>query len=446
MDTPEALAHRTVEFAQTQGAQESEVLVHEGMQFNTTVRMGKVETLTEATNRSLSLRVIIDKRTALATTSDFAWETVEGVVRRAIERARLAHADPFAGLPEKEEVQADLAQLALYDESVERLSATEKIALAEKTEKIGLALDPRITNSSGADFRSDTSQVWLVNSKGFSGSYRGSMCSLSLALLGQEPGSLAQVQDFWFTVGRRFVVLEAPEKVAQTAVERLRRHFGAKKLPTQDVPVVFDPLMAAELISEIFEAVAGENIYLKSSFLVDQLDKRVASELVTILDDGLMPGGLGSRPFDREGVPTATTTVMENGVLKNYLLSSYSARKLNRKPTGNGGSGTSENANNFYLQAGKSTPEEIIQSVDKGLYLTRMIGQGVNIVTGDYSRGAFGLWIEDGKLAHPAHEITISGNLTQMLADIEMVGNDLVFRDQFAAPTLKIAKMTVGGI
>lgn len=446
MSTPEALASKIIEFAQKNGGQETEVLIREGTQFSTTVRMGKVETLTEATSRSLSLRVIIDKRTALANTSDFKWETVEGLVRGAIERARLANPDPFAALPEKQEVRADLAGLALYDSSVERMSTAEKIAMAEKAEKTGLALDKRISNSTGADCGTNTTQVWLANSKGFRGSYRGSVCSLSLGLLGQEPGSPAQVQDFWFTVGRRASALESPEKVAQTAVERVRQHFGAKKVPTQEVPVVFDSLIAAELMSDIFDAVSGENIYLKSSFLVDQLDKKVASDLVTILDDGLLPGGLGTRPFDREGIPTATTTLFENGVLKNYVLSSYSARKLNRKPTGNGGAGTSESPNNFYLKAGKSTPEEIIKSVAKGLYLTRTIGQGVNIVTGDYSRGAFGLWIEDGKFAYPVHEITISGNLKQMLADIEMVGNDLVFRDQFAAPTIKIAKMTVGGI
>ena len=445
MSSYEALASKIIEFAQKNGAQETEVLIREGMQFSTTVRMGKVETLTEATSRGLGLRVMIDKRTALANTSDFAWETVESVVRGAIERARLANPDPFAGLPERQEIRAELARLALYDSSVEQLTAAEKIAMAEKTEKTGLALDKRISNSTGADCGTNTTQVCLANSKGFSGTYRGSVCSLSLGLLGQEPGSPAQVQDFWFTVGRRVSVLEPPEKVAQTAVERLRQHFGAKKVPTQEVPVIFDPLMAAEVMSDIFDAVSGENIYLKSSFLVDQLEKKVASDLVTILDDGLLPGGLGTRPFDREGVPTATTTVFENGVLKNYLLSSYSARKLNRKPTGNGGAGTSESPNNFYLKAGKSTPEEIIKSVPKGLYLTRMIGQGVNVVTGDYSRGAFGLWIEDGKFAYPVHEITISGNLRQMLADIEMAGNDLVFRDQFAAPSIKIAKMTIGG-
>lgn len=445
MSNHEALGKKIVEFAQKNGAEETEVFIREGTEFNTTVRMGKVERLTEATSRALSLRVILNKRTALANTSDFKWETIEGLVRRALERARLANQDPFAGLPERQEVRADIERLALYDAAIERLTATEQIALAEKTEKRGLALDERIKNSSGADSNSSTAQVWLANSRGFSGSYRGSVCSLSLGLLGQEAGSPAQVQDFWYTVSRRAAALESPERVAETAVERLRRRFGARKVATQEVPVVFDPLMAAELFSNLFDAVSGENIYLKSSFLVDQLGKTVASEGVTILDDGLLPGGLGSRPFDREGVPTATTAVIDSGVLKSYLLSSYSARKLRMRPTGNGGAANSESPNNFYLRAGAHTPAQIMASVKKGLYVTRLIGQGVNIVTGDFSRGAYGLWIEEGKFTFPVHEITISGNLKQMLLDVQMVGNDLDFRDPFAAPTVKIAKMTVGG-
>lgn len=445
MSPNEALAGRIIEIAQQLGAEETEALIREGREFHSSVRMGKVETLTEATNRGLSLRVLIDKRTALASTSDSSWETVEGIVHRAIERAKLANQDPYAGLPERQEIRTDVDRLALYDPAIEELSATEKIAMAERAEKGGLSLDQRISNSTGADFGSSVNQFWLVNSKGFSGSYRTSACSLSLGLLGQEPGSPAQVQDFWFTAARRVNALEPPEKVASTAVERLRRHFGAKKVPTQEVPVIFDPLMAADLFSNIFEAVAGESIYLKSSFLVDRLGEKVASELVTLVDDGLMPGGLGTRPFDRQGVPTRTTPVIENGVLKNYLLSSYSARKLESQPTGNGGSANSESPNNFYLAAGKTSPSEIIGSVSKGLYVTRMIGHGVNIVTGDFSRGAFGLWIENGRFIFPVHEVTISANLKQMLQDVELVGNDLDFRDQFAAPTIKIARMTVAG-
>lgn len=441
----ELLPERMLKAAAKAGAEEAEVWVQEATRLVVRVRQGTVEELTEATTRSLHLRVFVEKRSSNSSTSDLRPKILPEVARRAVERAWKANADSFAGLPDSTGATVASHTLNLYDPELEMLRAADMVALARETERIGLSLDPRVRNSGGASVHAARGQVWLANSRGFTGSYKGSSCSLVLHLLGHERGSAAQVSDYWYTAARHRARLEAAERVARQTVERVRRHFGARKVATEDVAVVFEPLLAGELMADIFGAVRGEAIYLQRSFLAEALGQQVALEGVTIVDDGLMPGGLGSRPFDREGVGSQRTVVVEKGVLKNYLCGAYSARKLKRQSTGNG-TGDGEAPTNFYLAAGPHSPETIVSSVKRGLYITRLIGQGVNLVTGDYSRGAYGLWIEDGSFAYPVHEVTISGNLREMLRGIEMVGSDLEFRDQFAAPTLKIASMTVAGL
>jgi PmbA protein len=435
---------RVLETARAASADDAEVALQESDRFSTRVRQGAIETLTEARARGLQLRVFVDQRVARASTSDLQPDTLKGLVGRAVERARLSSQDPFAGLPEEFPPVPAGDELRLYDPQLESLSPQEKIGLARETERIGLELDPRVKNSGGAGFGTNRGRVWLANSRGFRGSYRASSCSLGLHLLGQEAGSDAQVSDYWYSAARHRGKLEPPEQVARTTVKRVERHFGARKVATQEVPVIFEPLLAAELLSDLFAAITGEAVYLRRSFLAGALGQQVAAAGVTIVDDALRPGALGTRPFDGEGVASQRTVVVENGVLKNYLCGSYSARKLGRRSTGNG-TGNGESPRNFFLQAGGHDPDAMVKSVERGLYLTRLLGQGVNLVTGDYSRGAFGLWIEKGRLAYPVHEITISSNLRRMLEGMEMIGRDLEFRDQFAAPTLKIAAMTVAG-
>jgi PmbA protein len=243
--------------------------------------------------------------------------------------------------------------------------------------------------------------------------------------------------------------MESPEDIGKKAAHRALRRLGARKIPTAEVPIIFDPLCARSLLSHIFEAVSGSAIYRRSSFLIGQIGQSVAEKDVTIVDDALMTAGLGSSPFDDEGVSTQVTPIIEAGVLRNYLHSAYTARKLSAQPTGNGTRAASGvvtiGPTNFYLKAGKYTPEEIISSTKKGLYVVELIGFGVNTVTGDYSRGAVGIWIENGKLVHPVQEVTIAGNLREMLKTIEMVGNDVAFLGSIAAPTLKIGKMVISG-
>jgi PmbA protein len=256
-------------------------------------------------------------------------------------------------------------------------------------------------------------------------------------------------RDWWFTAARRLDQLESPEGVGRRAAERVLRRLGARKVKTCEAAVVFDPMTARALVGHVFQAVAGDSIYRRGSFLVDRKGSTVAAPAINIVDNALLKGGLGSCPFDDEGVPAQVTPVVDAGTLSNYLHSAYTARKLGDRPTGNGtrtGAGSvMVGATNFYLQAGKHPPEEILASVKSGLYVTELIGPGVNLVNGDYSRGAAGIWIENGRLAYPVHEITIAGNLSRMLQEIDMVGNDLVFMGNMASPTLRVPRLIISG-
>jgi len=256
-------------------------------------------------------------------------------------------------------------------------------------------------------------------------------------------------RDYWYSTQRKFSRLEAPQAVGRRAAERALRRLGARKVSTREVPVVFDPEISATLLRHLSAALSGYSLYKGASFLVGKLGERIASELVSVVDDGTIPGALGSKPFDGEGLPVNKRTVVERGVLKSYLLDTYSGRKLGLPSTGNASRSVGEppgvSPTNFFLTPGSHSPEQIVASVDEGLYVTELIGFGVNLVTGDYSRGAVGLWIEKGKLAYPVEEITIAGNLKEMLCNIEMVGNDLELRGRIAAPTVKISRMTVAG-
>jgi PmbA protein len=256
-------------------------------------------------------------------------------------------------------------------------------------------------------------------------------------------------QDHWLSITRFRNQLDSPENIGRRAAHRALRRLGARRVRTCEVPVVFDPLASRTLIKHVFDAVSGDAVYRKRSFLVNQIEETVASTKVTIVDDARLVGGLGSSPFDDEGVATQVTPVIEDGVLRSYLHSSYTGRKLKAIPTGNGSRTASGNISvgpsNFYLKPGQESPEEIVGSVESGLYVLELIGFGVNTVNGDYSRGVTGLWIEQGKLAYPVHEVTIAGNLRDMLRDIEMIGNDIAFMGTVAAPTVKIRSMTLSG-
>ena len=436
-----ALAESLVEMGISHGADEVEVTVLEGTEFSVDVRLGEIENLLEAGSRSLSLRIIKDQKTAHASSSDLDRTQLENLVVNAITRAELASRDECAGLPRLAKNQINTSDLQLYDPEISVLDPKDKIDLAVKTERIGLS-DRRITNSHGASFETRVIRTTLANSSGFSKEYEETFCSLGLGLQAGETDN--KVEGSWSSAKRFFKDIETPEKIASTCVERTVRQLLPKKIKTQVAPVVFEPPMTSWLLGFLFVCISGNSIYQKTSFLAERLGDKVASEEIDVSDDGLMPGMLGTTPFDSEGVPSQKTKIIDRGILKNYLCNTYAARKLKLRSTGNA-DGSGIGPHNFYLHAGTISPHDIISTLDKGLILIRTIGHGLNPINGDISRGAFGLWVEKGKIVHPVSEITISGNLGQILNSIEKIGNDLEFRSPIAGPTIKISELTIAG-
>ena len=450
----EQIASDLVERATRAGASAADVVVREGDEFSTTVRLGKIESLKEAASKALGLRAFLGARSATAFSSDFSPQSLSRLVERTIAMARVTSEDPASGLPDRELLGRYAGDMEIYSADVGELGTGARISMARRAEEAALAADPRIRNSEGASFEASQAAKAYANSLGFAGSYRASYCAVSVAPIAQDgvqsgAGHGGMQRDYWYSVARRASALEDPEAVGRKAAARTLRKLGARKVSTCSVPVVFDPETARSLVGHVFEAVRGDAIYRSASFLAGKLRQRVAGENVTILDDGLRPGGFGSRPFDDEGVPAGTTTVIEKGVLENYLLNCYTARKLNLRTTGNATRGVAGppmvGLKNFYLAPGPDPPEEIIRSVKNGFYVTELIGFGVNVVTGDYSRGAGGMWIENGELAFPVEEVTIAGNLPEMINHITMVGSDLEFRSPIASPTLLVEGLTVAG-
>jgi PmbA protein len=440
-------AQQVVDRAKKSGATAADVMVREDDTFSVTVRMGEIETLKEAISRNLMIRVFVGKRTATSHTSDLSAAVIDGLVDETVEMARLTSEDESGGLPEQAVQRTDFPDLNLLDPSWEQLTPEERIGLAIRTEAAALSTDKAITNSEGASFEYARSRVAIANTLGFNGAYDGTGAGLYCVPIAQSKDGMQR--DHWMSAARHRNQMASPEDIGKKAAERALRRLGARKIPTCQAPVVFDPLSARSLLSHLFDAVSGSSIYRRSSFLIDQIGQPVASANVTIVDDARMPAGLGSSPFDDEGVPTQTTPIIEDGILKNYLHSAYTAKKLGSTATGNGSRAASGvvtiGPSNFHLKGGTQSPEEIIGSIKKGLYVVELIGFGVNTVTGDYSRGAVGIWIEDGKFVHPVQEVTIAGNLREMLKNIEMVGNDVTFVGAIAAPTLKIGNMVVSG-
>jgi PmbA protein len=441
------LASKVVRLALYRGASDAECTLSEGEEFSASVRMRSLETLKDAGSRGAGLRVLLGRQVGSSYTSDLSSEGVRKLVDSALEIAAISTEDPHSGLPDPSELGSLPGDLQLYSDDVSRIDTQQRIDQALEAEDAALSADSRITNSEGASFDAYNGARAFANSRGFVGSYRMSSCSLSATPVARQGESMER--DYWYSYARSYAKLESPASIGRKAAERALRRLGSRKVPTQKVPVIFDQLTARSLLSNIFEAVDGESVYRKASFLAGKLGERIASENVTIVDDSTIPGLFGTSPFDDEGVPTRRTVVIDRGILSSYLLNTYTARKLGLRTTGNAARGITGNASvghgNLFLQKGARSPEEIIRGIVKGLYVTELIGSGVNTVTGDYSRGAAGLWIENGELAYPVSEITIASTLQQMLMDIASIGSDLEFRGSVASPTLMIGEMTISG-
>jgi len=445
------------------GATDAEAVVYEGDEFSTRVRLGQVETLKESGSRAVGLRVFIGHRTASTSSSDFSVESIEKLVEGAVTLARITSEDPFAGLPEAGEFgQHDASAQHLYFDDVNQQPPAERIEIARAVEAAAMAFDTRIQNSGGGDFDTATSHKILMNSRGFTGEYRRSYCGFSAQPIAHDEHGKMQ-RNYWYSSARTTRLLEDPVAIGQEAARRTLRRLGARQVRTQQAPVVFSPEVARGIIGNVFDAANGDAIYRHATFFADMLGERVAGENVTVIDDGTLVfdhesqdrtgdvqvGGFGTAPFDGEGLPTRRTVLVEKGILKSYVMNAYTARKLGMASTGSASRGLAGapgiGAHNFFLEPGTLTPEQIIGDVKSGLYVTETMGFGVNLVTGDYSQGAAGLWIENGELAYPVEEITIAGNLKDMYRNISAIGNDLSFRSASAAPTLRVEGMMIAG-
>lgn len=442
------VAEDIVQRATKRGATAAECVVREGDEFSTLVRLGQVETLKESGSKAIGVRVFYGQRAASTYSSDFSKEGLERMLSSALELAKITSEDPFGGIPGAEQLGSLPGDLDLYSSDVYSLPGEERIAYARRAEKAAMDYDARIKNSEGGSFDAATGHKILANSHGFVGEYRRSYCSVAAVPIAQtESGGMQR--DYWYSVARSLSRLESPEHVGKVAAERTIRRLGARKVKTAHVPVVFDPLVATSIIDHIFEGVNGDSVYRGASFLAGKLSQKIAADRVNLIDDGTMVGGFGTSPFDCEGIPTRRTVVIENGVLKSYLLNTYTAKKLGLQTTANASRGLAGTPGigpgNYYLQPGSKTPKEIIGEIKEGLYVTEFLGHGANLVTGDYSRGASGLWICGGELTYPVEEITVAGNLKEMFLNIVDIGSDLEFRGAMACPTIRIDGLTVGG-
>jgi PmbA protein len=441
----EDLATELLKKARSKGASAGDIVIIEGDSFDVQVRLKSVDKLSNAHEKRLGLRLFFGQRTAVCSTSDFSSESLDRLVEDTCYLARCTAEDPHAGLPDPTPLVSP--DLDLYDDSLPAWKMEDKIDLAVQAESAALGYDARITNSEGANLSHADRRVVYANTQGVIGCYPVGSVSFSVSPIASAGGLMQR--DYWYSAKRKVKELASPEAVGRIAARRALRRLGGRKISTCEVPVIFDPETAAELIGSISACVSGYSVYKGASFMAGRLGRPVAASSVTVLDDGMIPSALGSRPFDGEGLATRKTTVIKDGVLESYLLDTYSARKLGLRSTGNAvrsiGDVPSVSHTNFYLVPGSHSPEEMIRSVKRGLYVVEMIGFGVNHVTGDYSRGAVGLWIEDGELTYPVEEITIAGNLKEILMDIEMIGNDLELRGTVASPTLKISRMTLAG-
>jgi PmbA protein len=441
------ITQAAIELAMKSGATDAECTVSEGEEFSVGVRMREVEKLTQAGSRAAGIRVLIGQRAGSSKTSDLTPDGIRAMVKSAVGLASISSEDPFAGLPEQGEFGKFAGDLRLYDDAVAAMETEWKLAQAMRAEEAALSYDPRIENSEGAGFDTYLGSRIFSNSRGFTGSYRTSTCGLSVVPVVKQNGQMER--DYWSSSSRSAAGLESPEEVGRKAAERAIRRLGARKVATQKVPVIFEPRTARSLLGDLFDAVNGGAIYRQASFLAGKLGEKIASEHLTVIDDATMPGLFGSSPFDDEGVPSRRTVVIERGVLKSYLLNTYTARKLGLKTTGNASRGVAGNAGvgpgNFYIEAGERTEGQMIAGIKQGLYITELIGASANNATGDYSSGAAGVWIENGELTYPVSEITVAGNLKSMLLDMEQPASNLEFRSSIAAPSLWIREMMVSG-
>ncbi|NDY90810.1 metalloprotease PmbA [Ideonella livida] len=425
------------------GASDSGVEVSEGCGLGVSVRLGEVEQVERNRDKSVGVTVYLGQRRGNASTSDFSRQALLQTVQAAYDIARFTAEDPAAGLPDAEdlatpeEAQRDLDLFHPWNPSTE-----EATALARRAEAAALGLDSRVTNSEGAGVSAQQSHFWAGNSRGFRGGYASSRHSLSVSPIAGKGDAMQR--DYWYSSARQAVQLSAPEEVGRYAAQRALSRLCARKIATCEAPVLFESTLAAGLLGSFVQAVSGGALYRRASFLQDSLGQQVWADHIDIREQPHLAGGRGSAPFDDEGVRTRTRHVVRSGEVQGYFLSSYSARKLGMQTTGHAGG-----AQNLSLSSRLTRPgdhlEEMLRKLGRGLFVTELMGQGVNGVTGDYSRGASGFWVEDGCIAYPVQEITIAGNLRDMLKGVVAVGADTFTSGSKTVGSLLLGNLKIAG-
>jgi PmbA protein len=433
--------------ARAAGADHAEVGVGQGRELEVSVRSGEVELLKEAQSQGLSIRVIIGDRVATSATTDLAPEALRRFAATAVEMASVSEPDPLAAPPEPKELARSWRELDLFDPRTDRITADKGIKQALRAERAAFAHDSRITTSEGASFSRSSGHSVLLTSGGFCGRTAGTYQSLVVQAIADDVDGKKRNGSFW--TGARFLEdLESPVEVGREAARRAVRTLGSTQMPTGVYPVVFDHEAARAVVGLVASCISGDAVYRHRSYLAGRLGQTVASAKVTIVDDPFVPRGPGSRAYDGEGRRARRNTIISRGELKSYLLDSYSARKLGLAPTGSAGGGGGIphcTTSNFYLEAGRASPESLLRGIDRGLYVTKMMGFGFDATTGNFSRGAEGFLIEGGELAGPVGEITISRNLDDLLQGIDAVASNLEFKTSVASPSFRVDEMTIAG-
>lgn len=432
----EGLIEQALNEAKKQGASSAEAALSSDTGLSVSVRMGDVETVEHTRDKGLGVTVYFGHKKGSSSTTDFSENSIRKAVSAACDIARYTEEDECAGLADAELMAKDIPDLQLFHPW--GISTEQAISLALDCEQSARDFDERISNSEGATVNTNTGGRVYGNSHGFMGSYQSSRHSISCSVIAQ--GKESMQRDYWYSAARDAADMDGAKDIGQEAARRTLRRLDARQLSTQQLPVLFVPELAAGLWGNFIGAISGGALYRKSTFLLDSLGKQVFPEFVQLRESPHILKGLGSAAFDGEGVATAGRAIVSGGRIEGYVLSSYSARKLGMQTTANAGG-----VHNLVVESGADDFAALVKKMDRGVVITEMMGQGVNRVTGDYSRGAAGFWVESGEIQYPVEEFTVAGNLEQMFRQIVAVGNDVDHRRNIQTGSLLLESMTIAG-
>jgi PmbA protein len=431
-----SLVERALAEAHTAGATQADVGISVDTGLSVTVRLGEVETLEYQRDRGMGITVYVGRKKGSATTGDLSWRAIAGTVQKAVSIARFTTEDEYAGLPDPDTLARDVPDLDLSHPW--ELDADGAIELAKRCEGAALAVDPRVTNSEGASLATHRSLRVYGNSLGFLGGYPSTYYSVSCVVMGSQDDAMER--DYWYTASRDWRDLEDVESVGRRAAHRTAERLGARRIPTTRAPVLFVPELARGLVGHFVSAIRGGAQYRKSSFLLGAAGQQVFPAFFSIAERPHLKRALGSAPFDGEGCATRDRELVADGVVGGYVLNTYAARKLGLKTTGNAGG-----VHNLIVKSGADGYAELLKKMGRGLVVTELMGQGVNMVTGDYSRGASGFWVENGVVQYPVNELTIAGNLKDMYSHLVAVGSDVDARGSIRTGSILLEEMTIAG-